>query len=450
MLRGFVLVLLMGLLVYSIMQKPNSFELVVDDVSLGFVESKGQIETIIEQINQEKEIERSSSLCVSNIDYQPTRVSKDSLLAEEEIVNLLQHSLIYHYGAIGIAVDGDVKVILEDKQVAEQLLEDLKQSFLPSESDMERYKINILKVETEEQIEYLPLQVEEENILAIEEAMEVLKFGQEVITYHTVESGNSLWSIAHANGLTVEDLKEANPELTSNLLKVGQKIRLVKPEPMLNVQVSYEQTGEESIAFKVNHINTDALWRGQQRVQQPGVRGSKEVTYLIHKRNGIHIDKIVVEETILSEPKTQVVSVGTKIMTASRGGGGSGLLGWPLRGSVTSGFGYRTSPYGYRNFHSGVDISGRTGDPIFAAEAGVVIFSGWQGGYGNLIIIDHGDGVSTYYAHASQRLVQIAAQVKRGDLIAKVGSTGNSTGPHLHFEVRVNGNPVNPMNYLRD
>ena len=119
-------------------------------------------------------------------------------------------------------------------------------------------------------------------------------------------------------------------------------------------------------------------------------------------------------------------------------------------GFITPVAGTLTSPYGYRSsgFHTGIDLATDSGTPIAAAAAGTVSFAGWSGGYGNLVIIDHGDGYQTYYAHCSAIYVQVGQSVSAGTTISAVGSTGNSTGPHLHFEVRINGSTVNPQNYI--
>lgn len=125
--------------------------------------------------------------------------------------------------------------------------------------------------------------------------------------------------------------------------------------------------------------------------------------------------------------------------------------GWPVSGRITSDFGQRENPrYGGDEFHSGIDISTSTGSPVKATAEGVVSFSGWSGGNGNLVVIEHGLGFSTFYAHNSSNLVAVGKRVKRGDVIAYSGSTGNSTGPHVHYEVWRSGKSVNPRNFIME
>jgi len=127
----------------------------------------------------------------------------------------------------------------------------------------------------------------------------------------------------------------------------------------------------------------------------------------------------------------------------------TGLMGYPCNGPITSPFGDRMHPIlGYVRFHAGLDFGADYGSPIFAAQAGTVILAGWYGGYGQAVLIDHGGGVTTLYGHASDLYVSEGDRVQRGQAIATIGSSGLSTGPHLHFEVRVSGEPVNPISYF--
>jgi murein DD-endopeptidase MepM/ murein hydrolase activator NlpD len=133
----------------------------------------------------------------------------------------------------------------------------------------------------------------------------------------------------------------------------------------------------------------------------------------------------------------------------STGGSNPGVLAWPVAGAVSSPFGYRIHPiFGTRKLHTGIDISASSGTPIKAAGSGVVLIAGPYGGYGNAVVVDHGGGLATLYAHQSTLAVSNGQKVDAGQIIGYVGCSGFCTGPHLHFETRENGVPVDPMKYL--
>jgi murein DD-endopeptidase MepM/ murein hydrolase activator NlpD len=151
-------------------------------------------------------------------------------------------------------------------------------------------------------------------------------------------------------------------------------------------------------------------------------------------------------ESLAAESASLAAAIQSAQASAGSSGTGapsaSGFI-WPVNGPVVSGFGMR-----WGRMHEGIDIAASSGTPIHAAAAGTVIHAGWLGGYGNLVVVDHGDGLSTAYAHASAILVGVGQHVSQGETLSLVGSTGNSSGPHLHFEVRVNGSAVDPLFYL--
>ena len=152
----------------------------------------------------------------------------------------------------------------------------------------------------------------------------------------------------------------------------------------------------------------------------------------------------------LIETSKQIETMIRRIQSGEKNiGGSTGTMVWPAEGEITSPFGWRVHPiFGTQRLHTGIDIGADYGDATRAADGGVVIHADWMGGYGNAVIIDHGNGISTLYAHNSQLLVSEGQTVAKGQTVARVGSTGYSTGPHLHFEVRQNGTPVNPLNFL--
>jgi murein DD-endopeptidase MepM/ murein hydrolase activator NlpD len=154
------------------------------------------------------------------------------------------------------------------------------------------------------------------------------------------------------------------------------------------------------------------------------------------------------EEVQALAAQSEELAAAIRNAQASAGSTGNGTPSaagfiWPVNGPVTSGYGMR-----WGRLHEGIDITAPTGTPIWAAAAGTVIYAGWLGGYGNLVVVDHGNGLATAYAHASAILVFVGQSVAQGETVSLVGSTGNSSGPHLHFEVRVNGVAVDPLLYL--
>jgi murein DD-endopeptidase MepM/ murein hydrolase activator NlpD len=158
-----------------------------------------------------------------------------------------------------------------------------------------------------------------------------------------------------------------------------------------------------------------------------------------------HLDEV---ESLAAESASLAAEIREAQAQAAASSTGSGTPSasgfiWPVNGVVVSGFGWRGS-----RMHEGIDISASSGTPIWAAAAGTVIWSGWRGGYGNAVVVDHGNGLATLYAHSSSLLVSVGQSVGQGETVALVGTTGNSSGPHLHFEVRVNGTAVDPLNYL--
>ncbi len=199
-------------------------------------------------------------------------------------------------------------------------------------------------------------------------------------------------------------------------------------------------TYEKIVPFTEEVKNDDTMYQGNEKILRKGINGTNIITESIERRDGEEVGREVVETSVASAPVMQLRAVGTKYRPAHVG---TGTFIRPYYGTVSSRFGSRRS-----GSHSGVDFSGRRGDPIKAADAGKVIFAGRSGGYGNMIKIDHGNGYITYYAHCSSLYVKEGDIVTKGKVIASVGSTGNSTGPHLHFEIRRGDTALDPMKYV--
>jgi murein DD-endopeptidase MepM/ murein hydrolase activator NlpD len=256
-----------------------------------------------------------------------------------------------------------------------------------------------------------------------------------ILTY-TVKSGDTLESIASTYNLKISTITESNKITADATLKEGQVLEFPSIDGVLHKIRSGETIWDIAVANKVD----------VERIVEVNKLEAPDKLQLDQKLIIPDIDKL---KLVVRNTSTSSKPATTSTKTLSRGGGGGGgasstSFSMPARGKITSTFGMR-----WGRMHTGIDIAAPTGTPIYASAGGQVTFSGWNGGYGNLVIIDHGNGMQTYYAHNSKNLVKQGQSVSKGAHIANMGNTGNSTGPHLHFEIRRNGTPLNPLNFLR-
>lgn len=435
---GMALVLVGGIGYYNL-TKPNALAVMVDGRQVAYVTGETETQEILSSILAQKG-EPGTIRYVEEITYDPIRVKPNQLTNSQELKLNLEKGLSFVSAATAIVIDGKEIGIVSDLAKAEGIIGRVKQKYLPSEKE----GLILETIEVEENIQFIPKEVDLADFIEPEILENLIVSGTEKMETYEVAKGDSLWTIARKNDMTVEELKEANPQLKSELLSIGQQLKLIKAEPMLHLVATYSINKTENIPYTTKYESNANLYRGQEQVKKAGVTGQKEVQYRIVEKNGQQIAKDVLAEKVTKEPVERIVSRGTKTMIASRGDGGSGELAWPIQGTISSTYGKRG-----REFHTGLDIASLKGTPIGAAEAGTVIFAARQGNYGLLVVVDHGNGLSTAYAHCSEIKAKVGDEVTRGQVIALVGSTGRSTGAHVHFEVRINGKHTNPINYLR-
>jgi murein DD-endopeptidase MepM/ murein hydrolase activator NlpD len=277
------------------------------------------------------------------------------------------------------------------------------------------------------------------------EALAKLQENKDEAQLYTVVSGDTLWDIAERYSLSFRDLATFNGDIDLDRIWPGNIITLQPSKPSLDVIITTTQVVEEAIPFTNEIIRDDTLVSTARVVVKPGIEGSKNVTYAIKTMNGFpHIVEVVNEE-ILSEPVAGILKVGTQTTMKRTSSTNFGVA----QGRFTSGYGYRLHPItGRREFHYGIDIAAPQGSPIKSYAKGTVTTAKFSSGYGYYVVVNHGGGLSTLYAHLSKISVKEGARVDVGHVLGLMGSTGISTGSHLHFEVHRNGSRVNPLNYL--
>ncbi len=335
--------------------------------------------------------------------------------------------------AVAVKVDGEVITAFADEKMAEMTVNGILQRYQEDNPGASvSFASNVELVH-----DYVPSVLVKEP----QQALEILTGFKEEPVVHTIAEDETFWSISKDYKVSVDDIIEANPDLVPETIKPGMQVHITRPAPVLSIRTEQVVGYETELAFAVEQEEDAGLYEGKVTVARDGQPGKKWVEAKVVKINGEEVESQVLSEQVTIEPVAQIEMVGTKPVPTTSG---SGEFTRPYYGAVSSRFGSR-----WGRSHKGVDLSGRTGDPVAAADGGKVVSSGWDnGGYGYLVIIDHENGYQTYYAHCSELLVSAGDRVAKGDTIAKVGSTGDSTGPHLHFEVRVNGTPVDPMGYI--
>ena len=238
-----------------------------------------------------------------------------------------------------------------------------------------------------------------------------------------------------------EKVKLGQLSSTTKILDNIENLNSSRNDKIANVEVLEVTKDVEKIKPSTKEVVSENLCLGEI-VKKDGKFGSKEV-----KKKNVYVDGSLVrtevlDECVINKPVDNIVYKGIQNPVVSE----TAFLNYPSADKMI------TSPYGTRwgnEHHSGIDLSGRTGEPIVASFEGVVKYAGWLGGYGNVVILTHGSGVETLYAHASRLTCSTGQRVSKGDKIAEVGSTGRSTGPHIHFELRNNGKAINPMKYFK-
>lgn len=262
---------------------------------------------------------------------------------------------------------------------------------------------------------------------------------------YTVQKGDDIETISALFEMTEDRLCELNPDVDFSVMpEIGQVITVEQMCPLLRVLTTEKAEFTRRVLPERETVENDAMYAGQEEIVQEGIPGEESVVAEVVQRYGVRVDSTDLEVTTITEAVPLIVAVGTIEVPELPAGC---LFIWPISGHVSSDFGYRYI-FGENNFHRGVDIAAPHGQLIGAADAGTVLFVGQRGTYGNLVVVSHSNGFVTYYAHCSSFLVSIGDTVQRGQAVARVGSTGRTTGPHCHFEVRYDNVPIDPLLYL--
>ncbi len=410
----------------------------LNETHIGIVKDKGMAGEVLARLGEEILEDDETLILTAELKVEKINLKErqDSILDEESLREELRRNIELRKKAITLCINGNPVLSVMGMDKAEKLLDRVKDCFTPEGQDADIRDVNI-----KERVDLRDNPVEPGDIMDPEDAYRFLISGTTESKVYTVSRGDSLWGISRDHNILVEDLERANPGVEPKKLQIGQQLSMVVPKPFVTVVTEEIATLKENIPYTTKYKDSNEFYKGESIVKTAGRYGQKEITARITRENGIESGRVILEEKVVSEPVTRIIAVGTKPPPPRQG---TGTFAYPVTGKITSGFGRR-----WGKIHNGIDIGVPTGTPVKAADGGTVVFCGKQGTYGNLVILDHGAGFSTYYAHNSEFLVSKGDKVHKGQTIAMSGNTGRTTGPHLHFEIRKFNVPVNPLNYLK-
>ncbi|GEL76349.1 M23 family metallopeptidase [Tenuibacillus multivorans] len=457
------------------------YHVYVDEKHVGTIESKNELEQYIEkkETQAEKEYDHIDLLPEQDISYVKEIVftPKDEI---DQVKNSLENTLTFSASAVKLQIGDKLIGYVEDLDAANKAINKVVSQYLPegisedfeflkkednqikkssllshlpsdvkaiakdSEKNKEQIKLNDGTIVTDigltENIHFTNDTVEPNQLLTAEQLQKLLERGAKGKKVHTIQQNEVLGQVAMDYDLSMDELLDLNPDLGKNsIVQVGQEVYVEGRKPYIDVSYTVIKEEEESIDFETVTKSTDSLYKGQTEVEDPGKEGKKLVKYRVTTKNNEEVSKEKIEEEVIEEPQQKVVLQGTKVIPSR----GTGQFSWPASGGrITSYMGPR-----WGRSHKGIDIAGTSNRTIKAADNGVVTSAGWDGTYGYKVEIDHNNGYKTLYAHLSSIKVEVGQTVKKGHQIGVMGSTGRSTGVHLHFEVFKNGSNVNPLNY---
>lgn len=416
----------------------TAYEYIYNGKVLGVVKNQEDVYKTIDIIGDKLSVQYDADITIDknkDIRFNKVIALHQDVDDREDILNRLTYMRDMKAHGRGIYVDGKLVAILESEGTAKAILNEIQNSFIRKDASIEYKKVGFA-----EDVTITDVETKLGDIEPKEKALEYMMTGAVEKKIHVVQSGETFSEIAKMYGLKQSELKTSNPDVIPEKLSIGQEISLNQIVPLVTVQTTEVAQYKEAIPFEIKYENTASLFKNEQTVKSRGTNGEKDVVAEIVRNNGVEVSRAEISSTILAPPVAQVVLVGTKEPPPLIG---TGTFIYPIRGTLTSRYGTR-----WGRLHAGIDLAAPIGTYIKAADGGKVTFAGYNGSLGYMVAIDHGGGRVTWYGHCSKLFVKKGDRVYQGQHIANVGNTGRSTGPHLHFEVHINGKTKNPLNYL--
>ena len=440
LLAGLVVLITSAVVGVSVVNYFTAYVYAYNGRALGLVKHQEDVLRVLDVVSEQLTREYGAEVDIDkeqNITFERVFMPEQEIDDMQEVFNRLTYMQDMNVRAYALYIEDRRIAILETRDRAEEMLDDYTNIYMLQPHMGVIYE----DISFAEHVEIRPIDTQLGRIQNPEDIIARMMTGAMAHKVHVVEKGETFSEIAKKYGLTMAQLEATNPDVTPAKLSIGQELIVDLAVPLLTVQTTEVATYPAVIPFETVYEDNPNIFKGEQSTKRAGVNGEREVTARITRNNGLEVAREELKEVIITEPVSAVILRGTKDPPPLQG---TGKLIYPVSGArLTSRFGTRGG-----RMHYGIDLACKSGTRIGAADGGTVTFAGYNGSFGYLVIVNHGGNMETYYAHCSSMHVKKGDRVYQGQHIANVGSTGRSTGPHLHFEVHVNGVAKNPLSYL--
>ncbi|ARI75561.1 peptidoglycan DD-metalloendopeptidase family protein [Halobacillus mangrovi] len=418
----------------------TTYHVFVDGKRVGIVENEEVVKNYVENRveNAENKHENWDMVVEEDVSFESEKMFAPDL-KNDKVIQSLEEELTIAASAVDLQIDGETVAFLPSEEQADEVVRQLKEKYVDAETltkldeaeskgEAEKLGDNksaITDVQLSEKVTKKPTKVQPSDMTTVKEAVAKIEEGETSVRYEMSQD--------HLMNADANEEEQEQPD--------GEDVeKTTEKDPLLDVIVKEQGTKTETISHEKEVRETDELYKGDTEVKQKGEDGERTIHFTKTIVNGELDEKEVTKEEVTKEPVKEIILKGTKVVPSR----GTGNFEWPaMGGQITSKLGQR-----WGRMHKGIDIAGVSDRTIKAADNGTVVTAERQPSFGNKIVIDHNNGYKTIYAHLASFDVKEGDVVKKGQSIGIMGTTGHSTGIHLHFEVHKDGSLKNPLSYF--
>ncbi|MCQ2554506.1 MAG: peptidoglycan DD-metalloendopeptidase family protein [Clostridia bacterium] len=442
-IRATILAFFVGLVLIIVYSSVINYEYFYNGIKLGVVKEQKNVTYILDLVSKELTTQYGAAVEISadrDITFKPTLSIDRDIDSMDTVLNKLSCLGDINVAAYGIYADDDLLAIIDTHEHAEGILNDIKLKYV--KGDLREYE----HIGFVENVKVEEVQTTVDHIMNPEAALSYIMEADEKEFTYTIQLYDTPDSICNRYRMTRAEFDELNPKFEENYY-IGGQVILKTMSPKITLETVRVSTFTEKLPYGTVFVDDSRYYLDTYITTQSGIEGERRVTARITEINGVEIERYDLESDVIIEAKDRIITHGTKPIPPREG---TGTFITPLKSySLGTVYGFRIHPItGQWAMHNGTDFQAPIGTYVYACDGGTVVRARWHDSFGLYVTIDHGGLLSTMYAHNSELLVSEGEKVYKGQIIAKVGVTGDVTGPHCHLEMYYNGQNIDPRTFI--